>query len=97
MSDSEWDLANRMGGDDIPSPESPEERLDRFGIRTALLVICIASFIAAIWLVSTPSFEKCSGLENLTERNACFEELRNDPLKPPAKGADIPRGQITKS
>jgi hypothetical protein len=72
--------------------ESSEEFIDRFGIRTALLVLCVALFIAAIWVVSRPSFEKCSALENITERNACFETLRNDLLKPPAKGANIPKG-----
>jgi len=90
MQGREWDFDNRL--DDVASPESAEERLDRFGVRTALLVICIACFIAAIWLANTPSFEKCSALENATERHACFDTLRNDLLKPPAKGADIPRG-----
>jgi hypothetical protein len=73
-------------------PKSPEERADQFGIRTALLVLCIAFFIAAMWLVSRPSFEKCSALENVAERDACFDKLRNDLSKPPAKGADIPKG-----
>ena len=78
--------------DDAAWPEPPEELVDRFGIRTALVALCVALFIAAIWLASRPSFEKCSALENATERNASFETLRNDLLKPPAKGADIPRG-----
>lgn len=52
----------------------------------------LAFFIAAVWLVRGPSFEKCSGLENVTERNACFDTLRNDLLKPLAKGPDIPKG-----
>ena len=92
MQPSEWDFSSTVPEDETALPETPEERLDRFGVRTALLVICIACFIAAIWLVSGPSFAKCSALENVTERNACFEALRNDLLKPPAKGADIPRG-----
>jgi hypothetical protein len=49
-------------------------------------------FIAAIWFVRSPSFEKCSALENATDRNACFDRLRKELLKPPAKGADIPKG-----
>ena len=91
---SEYDFENAVeeSEDDAVWSKSPEELMDRFGIRTALLVICISCFIAAIWLVSRPSFEKCSALESVTERNACFETLRNDLLKPPAKGADIPRG-----
>jgi hypothetical protein len=91
---SEYDFENTVqeNENDDAQPEPPEGPIDRFGIRTALFVLCVALFIAAIWLVSRPSFEKCSALENVTERNACFETLRNDLLKPPAKGADIPRG-----
>jgi hypothetical protein len=90
---SEYDFENTVqeNEDDAAWPKSPEVLIDRFGIRTALFVLCVALFIAAIWLVSRPSFEKCSALENVTERNACFETLRNDLLKPPAKGADVPR------
>jgi len=75
----------------VPLPKTSEERVDRFGIRTALLVLVIALFCAAMWLVDRPSFEKCSTLENVTERNACYEKLRADLSKPPAKGADIPK------
>ena len=91
---SEYDFENvgQDREDDAASPEASEELVDRFGIRTALVALCVALFIAAIWLASRPSFEKCSALENATERNACFETLRDDLLKPPAKGADIPRG-----
>jgi hypothetical protein len=91
---SEFDFENAVQKNkgDAAWPEPPEALVDRFGIRTALFVLCVALFIAAIWLVSGPSFGKCSALENVTERNACFEALRNDLLKPPAKGADIPGG-----
>jgi hypothetical protein len=33
----------------------------------------------------SPSFQKCSALETLARRNACYGELRNELLKPPAK------------
>jgi hypothetical protein len=91
---SEYDFENaaQEKEDDAAWPEPPEALVDRFGIRTALFVLCVALFISAMWLVSGPSFGKCSALENVTERNACFEALRNDLLKPPAKGADIPGG-----
>ena len=94
MQRQESDFEGRMDDDqnDVAWPNSPEENIDRFGIRTALFVLCVALFIASMWLVSRPSFEKCSALENVTERNACFDTLRNDFLKPPAKGADIPKG-----
>ncbi|HET9686877.1 MAG TPA: hypothetical protein VFP79_06820 [Pseudolabrys sp.] len=93
MQDSKWDFDvtthNNAGG--VPWPKPPEEFADRFGIRVALLVLCIAFFIAAIWFASSPSFEKCSAIENSTDRNACYEGLRKELLKPPAKGADIPK------
>jgi hypothetical protein len=72
-------------------PGTPEERVDRFGIRTALLVLAIAFFIAAMWLVDVPTFEKCRTLENTVERYACYDKLRHELLKPPAKGADAPK------
>src|SRR5262245_36259498 len=61
----EWDFENRIDDDELDAAlsGSPEVLADRFGVRTALLVLCIALFIAAIWLTSRPSFEKCSGLE----------------------------------
>jgi hypothetical protein len=92
MQRSEWDFDSTANHDetDATEPKSPEA--DQFGIRTALLVLCVAFFIAAIWLASRPSFEKCSALENVTERNACYDGLRNDLSKPPAKGPDIPKG-----
>ena len=94
MQRSEWDFHTTVDESDeqlVAWLKLPEEFVDQFGVRTALLVLCIAFFIAAMWLVSRPSFEKCSELENVAERNACFDTLRNDSLKPPAKGAFIPK------
>jgi hypothetical protein len=94
MQASKWDLDKTTDNDahDVSWRKSPEAFADQFGIRTALLVLCIASFIAAIWFVSRPSFEKCSVIENVTDRNACYDGLRKELLKPPAKGADVPKG-----
>jgi len=94
MQRSEFDFEGAMddGKCDVALPTSPEERVDQFGIRAGLFVLAVAFFIAAMWLISGPSFEKCSALENVTERNACFDTLRNDLLKPPAKGPDILKG-----
>ena len=90
---SEFDIQGPMDDDrpEVAWPETPEERVDRFGIRTAFLVLIRALFVAAVWFANKPSFGKCSALENATERNACYERLRNDLSKPPAKGADIPK------
>lgn len=94
MQGSKWDLDNTTGNDadDVLWRKSSWEFADQFGIRTALLVLCIASFIAAIWFVSGPSFEKCSAVENVPDRHACYDELRKELLKPPEKGVDIPKG-----
>ena len=94
MPGSKWDFDTTTDNDarDVLRPKSLEEFADQFGIRSALLVLCIASFIAAMWFVSSPSFEKCSAVENVTDRHACYDGLRKELLKPPAKGADIPKG-----
>ena len=86
----EWDINGGIDEAETPWPGSPEERVDRFGLLMAALVLCVAFFIAALWLRG-PSFQKCSSLENATERHACYDALRDDLLKPPAKGPDIRR------
>ena len=55
MQPSEWDFESKVeeDKDDVAQPETPEERVDRFGIRTALVVLGLAFFIAVMWLVST--------------------------------------------
>jgi hypothetical protein len=93
MTRTEWDLDFTIDDDvsDALRPKSPEDLTDQLGIRLALIVLCIASLIAAIWFVGSPSFEKCSAVENVADRGACYEQLREQLSKPPAKGADIPR------
>jgi len=92
MQASKWDFDNTTDGDAGNAlPRSEEAFTDRFGIRAALIGLCIASLIAAIWFVRSPSFEKCSAIENVADRNACYDQLRQELLKPPAKGADIPK------
>ena len=72
-------------------PDSSERRVDRFGMMTVVFVLAIAFFIAAIWFLSRPSFKKCSALGNVDERIACYETLRSDLSKAPAKGPNIPK------
>ena len=87
MQRSKWDFTvDEKNAQSVASRKLSEERIGQLGVRTALLVLCVASFLAALWLVSGPSFEKCSALESVSERNACFDTLRNGLLKPPAKG-----------
>jgi hypothetical protein len=91
MQPLEWDFASvpAKDEDDLALPETPEESVDRFGLRTAFLVLCIAFLLAAVWIATKPSFEKCSALENVTQRNACFDTLRQDQLQPAAKGPGV--------
>ena len=94
MRPSEFDSHDPMddGTPEVAWPETPEERVDRFGFRTALLFLILALFVAAMWIANRPSFDKCSALENASERGACYEKLRDELSKPPAKGADVPKG-----
>jgi len=93
MTRTEWDFDTTMDDDasDGLRPRSPEDLADQFGIMSTLILLCLAFVIAAIRFVSSPSFEKCSAVDNLTDRYDCYEQLRKESLKPPAKGADIPR------
>jgi hypothetical protein len=79
---------------DLAEPKSPEELIDRFGIRASLLILCAGFLIAAVWMISRPSFEKCLALENEPERQVCYENLRAELLKPPAKGAEAPSAAL---
>ena len=90
MLHSEFEFQGPMdeGKPEVAWPGTPEG----FGLRTALFFLVVALFVAAMWIVNRPSFEKCSTLENVGERNACYEKLRDDLSKPPAKGADVPKG-----
>jgi hypothetical protein len=74
---------------DASPHKSPEDLVDQFGIRLSMLILCIALFIAAISVISRPSFEKCSALESVIERNTCYDQLRSELLKPPVKGEDF--------
>jgi hypothetical protein len=87
----ESDFSGGVDEPDVPLPDSPEQRVDRFGLLIAFFALCIAFFIAAIWFLNRPSFEKCSALESVAERNACYDKLRNDLSQPPAKGPDVPK------
>jgi hypothetical protein len=79
---------------DLAEPKSPEELIDRFGMRASLLILCVGLLIAAVWMISRPSFEKCLALENAIERDACYDNLRAELLKPPAKGGEGPAATL---
>jgi hypothetical protein len=50
-----------------------------------MLVLCVACLIAALWVLSTPSFEKCTVLTSASERYACYEALREVFSRPPTR------------
>ena len=86
---SEWDHLNvaPKGDDenDIDLPQTPADFVDQLGFQIGVLVLFVALLLAALWVLNSPSFQKCSALENATLRGACYAELRNELLKPPAK------------
>jgi len=99
MQVEEWNLETKAQGDDeydVTKSENledlPGDLADHFGINLSLLILCIALLIAGLWMISSPSFEKCSALNDVTQRNACYSELRNELMKPPAKGGAMPAG-----
>ena len=92
MQDSKSYLDTKLKDDDefdVSAHKSPKGLVDQFGIRASLVILCIGLLMAAVWVVSRPSFEKCSAFENVMERNTCYDQLRSDLLKPPVKGADL--------
>ena len=71
---------------DVSQPsKSPEAKWDRIGTAVSLTVLFAALVIIGIWLISTPSFEKCSVLASKSERIACYDQLRDELFKSPAK------------
>lgn len=70
--------------------ESLEARANRIGTSVSLITMCVALILIGLWLVSTPSFEKCSALGKQSERAVCFESLRDGQMKSPAKGGISP-------
>jgi hypothetical protein len=97
MQDVKWNFSLTSKDDhdyDVPQPKSPEEMVDQFGIRAALLILCIALFIAAVSAMGAQTFRKCSTLGDPTDRHACYDNLRDEFLKPPVKGADLTAVQL---
>ena len=84
MQTSSWDDLETTSKEE-EQPKVPEDDVDRLGVRLSLLVLCVALFLAANWVIGTASFQKCSALGNVTQRNTCYDDLRNELLKPPAK------------
>ena len=87
MQSSERNLDSTSTDDDAqPRLNSRDEAADRRAVGVSLLVLCFALLLATLWEVERPSFARCSALDNATERHACYDQLRSERLKPPAKG-----------
>jgi hypothetical protein len=86
MQDDKWDLSSASEDDhEVTHATSQEESVDQWAVRIALIVLCVALFIAAVWLMKLPSFEKCSTLDDPSQRHACYDNLRAELLRPPVK------------
>ena len=89
MQTSDWDHLETTSKEDDESdkvqPKSPQDDVDRLGVKISLLTLCVALFLAANWVISAANFQKCSALENVTQRNTCYDELRKELSKLPAK------------
>ena len=66
--------------------DSPSAKADRYGICLSLSVLGVALVLMVIWFISEPSFAKCSVLATEPDRLSCYQKLRGDLLRPPAKG-----------
>lgn len=74
----------------INRTETSEAKADRIGIVASFVVLFMALVLIGIRLVSASSFEKCSALVSQSERSVCYENLRDELLKLPAKGGSPP-------
>jgi hypothetical protein len=87
METSEWDYLDTALKDDdetdVAWPKTPADFVDQLGFKVAVSVLCVALFLAALWVLLSPSFQKCSAIEDVAQRNACYSELRNDELLKP--------------
>jgi hypothetical protein len=70
--------------------ETAEARVNRIGTCISLVVLFAALVLTGIWIISTPTFEKCIALAIQSERAVCFESLREGLVKSPAKGGSPP-------
>jgi hypothetical protein len=65
----EWhfDTAAPAGDeDDVINSKSLVDSAEQFGVNLSLLILYVALLIAALGIMSSPSFEKCSVFDNIT-------------------------------
>jgi hypothetical protein len=63
---------------------------ERVGMITSVIVVTVSLALLVVWAESRSSFERCSALTDFNARVTCYEELRQQEMRPPAKGATAP-------
>ena len=79
---------HEASSDDIFSSvgtETSGSKADRLGTGVAIAILCIGLFAAGIWVLTRPSFEKCSVFGTVADRMACYEALRNELSRSPIR------------
>jgi hypothetical protein len=80
---------------DDPPPEDDDEsgvlladsaKAERYGLGLSLSVLGVALLLMVISYISEPSFAKCSVLATEPDRISCYQKLRGELLRSPAKG-----------
>jgi hypothetical protein len=65
---------------------------ERAGLAISVAVLVVSLIALVMWAESRSSFERCSARVDADARAACYEELRQQEMRPPAKGAYAPVG-----
>jgi hypothetical protein len=71
---------------DVLLADSPSAKADRYGLGLSLSVLGVALVLMVISFISEPSFAKCSVLATEPDRMSCYQKLRDELLRSPAKG-----------
>src|ERR1700722_18832255 len=71
---------------DVLLADSPSAKTDRYGLGLSLSVLGVALVLMVISFISEPSFAKCSVLATEPDRMSCYQKLRDELLRSPAKG-----------
>ena len=81
---------NADDNSDLWSLEQAPTRVERSGLVVSIVVIIAALFLLALWADSQSSFGQCVALADVDARLACYEKVRQQEFRPPAKGAGMP-------
>lgn len=81
-------------------PETADDARNRPSAQAASaeggsLIVSVIAFVFAlvlyaVWADSRSTFEQCIAISDSTARMACYEEVRHQETRPPAKGGNAP-------